>query len=256
MFASAGIFIVLASLCLGQTKADRSCTPDTVNFNTKLEKSTIVVYGKTMAKIMNEGSESIFSVSFQVDCILKGPATVRQINITNAGRAPDREYCQEFPVGRGYSIAFLEPASPLSPDNKNFVPTDFVEIVNDGKNVDELLARTCSLTSVVPLQSIASVSEICPPIATDPTCQNTTGSTLFSSTETLKETTDDSMQIEQTTSDGHGHLSKPIQTPQQEIDAIRAKSANAQTYADTKNAGQSLTWNIFLLSLVVLLFLH
>ena len=92
MFAFAGIFIVLASLCLGQTKADRSCTPDTVDFNTKLEKSTVVVYGKTMAKIMNEGSESIFSVSFQVDCILKGPATVRQINITNAGNSNQESF--------------------------------------------------------------------------------------------------------------------------------------------------------------------
>ena len=108
----------------------------------------------------------------------------------------------------------------------------------------------------MPLQSIASVSEICPLIATDPVCQNGTGSTLVSSTETLTETTDASMQIEQTTSDGQGHLSKPIQTPQQEIDAIRAKSGNVQTYADTKSAGQALTLNIFLLSLVVLLFLH
>jgi hypothetical protein len=73
------------SLCHGQP-TDQQCAPDTVDFATKVDKSSVVVYGKAMAKIMDEGSSSIFHVFYQVDCVLKGPATLRQINITNAGK--------------------------------------------------------------------------------------------------------------------------------------------------------------------------
>lgn len=79
--------LVAVSLCYGQaTSGDRQCLPDNVDFAEKVEKSSVVVYGKAMAKIMNDGSESVFHVFYQVDCILKGPATLRQINITNAGK--------------------------------------------------------------------------------------------------------------------------------------------------------------------------
>jgi hypothetical protein len=80
------VLLIVVSLCHGKSTTDRQCTPDTIDFTTKVEKSPVVVYGKPMAKIMNEGSDSIFHVFFQVDCILKGPATLRQINITNAGK--------------------------------------------------------------------------------------------------------------------------------------------------------------------------
>ena len=87
MFAISSIFLlIVVSFCHGIPANDRHCTPDTIDFATKVEKSSVVVYGKAMAKIMNEGSESVFHVFFQVDCILKGPATLRQINITNAGK--------------------------------------------------------------------------------------------------------------------------------------------------------------------------
>jgi hypothetical protein len=87
MFALTSTFLfIIVSLCHGAPTDNRQCAPDTIDFATKIEKSSVVVYGKTMAKIMNQGSESLFHVFFQVDCILKGPATLRQINITNAGK--------------------------------------------------------------------------------------------------------------------------------------------------------------------------
>ena len=86
MFAlSTVILLLVASFSRGQSPSDRPCAPDTVDFASKVEKSSIVVYGKAMAKMLTDGSDETFHVFFQVDCILKGPATLRQINITNAG---------------------------------------------------------------------------------------------------------------------------------------------------------------------------
>ncbi len=86
MFTISSVFLlIIVSLSHGQP-TNRQCAPDTIDFATKVGKSSVVVYGKAMAKIMNEGSDSIFHVFFQVDCVLKGPATLRQINITNAGK--------------------------------------------------------------------------------------------------------------------------------------------------------------------------
>lgn len=92
MFAHVSVFLcVIVSLSFGQLLTpDRQCLPDTNDFATKVEKSSVVVYGKAMAKILNVGSESIFHIFYQVDCILKGPATLRQINITNAGKKMEK----------------------------------------------------------------------------------------------------------------------------------------------------------------------
>ena len=80
------LLLLVLGLCYERSSGNPLCTPDNVDFGTKVEQSSIVVYGKTMAKMMNEESDSVFHVYFQVDCVLKGPATLRQINITNAGK--------------------------------------------------------------------------------------------------------------------------------------------------------------------------
>ena len=85
------LLLLVVSLCSGRPGSDRECAQDVVDFATKVEKSSVVVYGKTMAKIMNNGSDSVFYVFFQVDCILKGPATLRQINILNAGNYAEEQ---------------------------------------------------------------------------------------------------------------------------------------------------------------------
>ena len=79
------LLLVVVSICYGQFDK-QPCAPDTVDFATKVEKSSIVVYGKAMSKALYEGNDSMFHVFYQVDCVLKGPATLRQINITNAGK--------------------------------------------------------------------------------------------------------------------------------------------------------------------------
>jgi len=247
------LFIVVLGLCYERSTANPLCTPDTVDFATKVHQSSIVVYGKTMAKMMNEESDSVFHVFFQVDCILKGPATLRQINITNAGQVEGKKYCQEFPVGRGYAIAFLEPNPMNSSDQKTFVPADFVEIVDDGNNVQNLLARTCSLHRLVPLHSSALVTEICPAVATDPQCQlNATQSNLSDLTTTTTTTLKTNFETTTSTvnqSSHDGHLSKPIPSPQQEIEAIRGKSGAVQVNVDQPNSSPSFTFNLVALLL-------
>jgi len=260
MFAISSIFLlIVVSLCYGKPTTDRQCTPDTIDFATKVDKSSVVVYGKAMAKIMNEGSDSIFHVFFQVDCVLKGPATLRQINITNAGRAEGKQYCQEFPVGRGYSIAFLEPISSNKTNHKTFTPADFVEILDEGNSTTQLLARTCTLHRLVPRQSLASVAEVCPAVATDPVCHQIVNPTAIITTNLRINTTnvtlsDLTTNISNTTlliSDDKGHLTHPIHTPEQEIDAIRGKSNINQVDVDKNNGAKSMTFSIFLMIMAI-----
>jgi hypothetical protein len=44
-----------------------------------------------------------------------------------------------------------------------------------------------------------------------------------------------------------GYLTHPIHSAQQEIDAIRSKSATHQVDADKENSGKSITFNILLM---------
>lgn len=270
MFAISSVFVlIIVCFCHGTT--GRSCPPDTIDFATKVEKSSVVVYGKTMAKIMNEGSDSIFHVFFQVDCILKGPATSRQINITNAGRAEGKRYCQEFPVGRGYSIAFLEPISSNKTSYRTFTPADFAEILDEGNSTSQLLARQCNLHRLVPRQSVVSVTDVCPSVGTDPICQqivNTTGLMItnlllnITTNITLSDVTTATINLSELTATNtsnntvlivgdKGHLAHPIHTPQQEIDAIRSKSGATQVNVDTKNSGKSMTFSILLIIMAI-----
>jgi hypothetical protein len=78
-------FLLVLSICHGKATFNPECSNDTINFATKVDKSPIVVYGKATGKILDETSDSIFRVVFQVDCIFKGPLIARHINITQAG---------------------------------------------------------------------------------------------------------------------------------------------------------------------------
>jgi len=255
MFALPSILLfIIVSLCHGQ-QTNRQCAPDTVDFATKVDKSSVVVYGKAMAKIMYEGSDSIFHVFYQVDCVLKGPSTLRQINITYAGRVEGKQYCQEFPVGRGYSIAFLEPSAVNKTDHKTFIPADFVEILDEGNSTSQLLERTCNLHRLVPRQSLASVTEVCPAVSTDPICLQVVNATVIIPNNVLINSTNVILSDVKTNvsnktihiTDEKGILSQPIHTPQQEIDAIRGKSGAIQVDVDKHNGAQSITFSILLM---------
>ncbi|CAF3240270.1 unnamed protein product [Rotaria socialis] len=248
------IFLIIISVCHGIPTTDRECSPDTIDFDTKVAKSSIVVYGKAMAKILDEENDSTFHVFFQVYCILKGPATLRQINITSAGHVEGKEYCQEFPVGHGYSIAFLEPLSANITDNKTFIPADFVEIHTDGASMNQLLARTCNLVQTVPIRSSASVSEVCPAVSTDPVCQKTTTVITAVATNYTANTTDNILSKETSirtnetlsTPNENEFLLQPIHFAQHEIIIIRGKSDSTQIDVDKKNAAKSVTYSILL----------
>ncbi|CAF3501058.1 unnamed protein product [Rotaria sp. Silwood1] len=191
MFTIANIFfLIVISLCYGVPTIDRQCPPDTNDFKTKVEKSSIVVYGKVMAKMLDEESDSTFHVFFQVDCILKGSTTLRQINITKAGHVEGKQYCQEFPVGRGYSIAFLEPILSNTTNYYTFTPADFVEILVEENSTNLLLTRTCNLHQIVPRQSSALAIEVCPAVSTDPIChENFDVTTTIMTTDSLMDIT-------------------------------------------------------------------
>jgi hypothetical protein len=243
------VLVLVAALSLCHGESTRKCPIDTVDFATKINQSSVVVYGKTMAKTMNEGSDSIFHVFFQVDCIFKGPATARQINITNAGQQEGKHFCQEFDVGRGYTIAFLEPTLSHEDEHKVFVPADFVETPDLGNTTSELLARTCNLHRLVPLNSVATVVEVCPAVATDAECHGGHPTKSIHTHPELQLTTD---QNKSNTTKvlvivDNGRKTHPISTPQQELDAIRAKSAHIQQVdADRRATANSIHTNSLL----------
>lgn len=153
-------------------------------------------------------------------------------------------------------MAFLEPVSTEN-DQKTFTPTDFVEIVNEGKLIEDLLRSTCSLTQKVPLNSIATVSEICPSVSTAPECGTSTAETVAETTTVvLAEPTDVASSKNETKSNHEGHFSKPVQSPEQEINAIRAKSGQThQVDVDQKSAANKLCWNLIILPFIAFLFI-
>ncbi|CAF0873203.1 unnamed protein product [Rotaria sordida] len=290
MFAIGNIiFLIIISLCHGIPTTDRQCLPDTIDFNTKVEKSSIVVYGKVMAKMLDEESDSTFHVFFQVDCILKGPATLRQINITNAGHIEGKKYCQDFSVGRGYSIAFLEPISSNTTDYYTFIPADFVEILVEENSTNLLLARTCNLHQIVPRQSSALAMEVCPAVSTDPICHETVNVTITAMTidSSLMNTTNDFLSDLTTddflsdlttndilsdlttnnllsdvttnlsneivsTSNENELLPSPIDSVEQEINAIRSKSNIHQIDVDQHNNAKSITYSTLFIIMAII----
>ncbi|CAF2512113.1 unnamed protein product [Rotaria sp. Silwood2] len=295
MFAIASIFfLIIISLCHGVPITDRQCPPDAIDFSTKIEKSSIVVYGKVMAKMLDEQSDSTFHVFFQVDCILKGPATLRQINITKAGHAEGKQYCQEFPVGRGYSIAFLEPILSNTTDYYTFTPSDFVEILVEENSTNLLLARTCNLHQIVPRQSAALAIEVCPAVSTDPICHETVDvtTTMTMSTDSLMDTTNNILFDETTTnnilfdittnnllsdittddvlsnvttnisneilliSNDNEFLPHSIDPTQQEINAIRSRSNTNQVDVDKGNGAKSKTYSTLFMIMAMIFCLN
>ncbi len=80
------IFLVVLSVCNGGITFHEKCPHDNVNFTTKVQNSSFVVLGKTHGKLLDPQSDTMFSVSFQIECIFKGPAIPKYINISNAGK--------------------------------------------------------------------------------------------------------------------------------------------------------------------------
>jgi hypothetical protein len=175
------------------------------------------------------------------------------------GRAEGKQYCQEFPVGRGYSIAFLEPNAGNKTDHKTFTPADFMEILDEGNSTSQLLARTCNLHRIVPRQSLASVNDVCPAVSTDPICLQVANATLIIPTNLLNNLTkvissDVKTNLSNKTihiTNEKGILSQPIHSPQQEIDAIRGKSGTIQVDVDKHNGAQSITFSILLMIMAI-----
>lgn len=171
MFAVRSIlFVVLLFNCQKIVIGIDDCPADNIDFATKVANSSIVVYGKSVGKTLYDENDSLFYITYVVDCILKGPVVSRQINITQAGQIKGRTYCQDYPVGRGYSIAFLEPNPENITDTKTFIPADFAEVPFVRNVTNEILVNTCHLQRILPFESTDSITDVCPIVSTSAEC--------------------------------------------------------------------------------------
>jgi len=125
-------------------------------------------------------------------------------------------------------------------------------------STNDLLARTCNLHRLVPLQSLASVTEICPAVATDPICHPLENTTIITINQTilLLNTTNlipSNVTINTTLliPGDKGHLGQVIRTPQQELDAIRSKSGTKQVDIDDTHNGSSQTITFSILLMII-----
>jgi hypothetical protein len=94
MIAVSTIFLLFVlSICNAGVVFHEPCPLDTIEFATKVENSSFVVLGKSLEKALDHRSDTMFYVIFEVDCIFKGLAIPRHINITHAGKI---EFCDEL----------------------------------------------------------------------------------------------------------------------------------------------------------------
>ena len=97
-----------------------------------------------------------------------------------SGQVENRSFCQDFPLGRGFSIAFLERMPSNINDTGNFIPSDFVDMTYQTNVTDKLLAETCNLSATLPNGYTPSMANMCPLVSTAPNCMiNTTTPSNF-----------------------------------------------------------------------------
>lgn len=194
----------------------------------------------------------------RVTLLFKLKYIIRRKNVLFTGKIEGKEYCQEFLVGHGYSIAFLEPMSLNLTDHKTFTPADFVEI-HVGKDVtNQLVTRTCEINLTVPLRSVASVNELCPTIVFDPICQEilTTDNKPSDSTTTIDNVLSYENEIASaetviTSVDNNSSQSRdPIE---QEIFALGSKPKTSLVNVDKKSDGNSMKYSFIFM--IIALFL-
>ena len=153
------------------------------------------------------------------------------INVIS-GYVEGKRYCQDFPVARGYAIAFLE-RYPLNINATNvFIPADFVEVPYFGNATNELLMNTCGLQQMLPLNSSAMISDACPAVSTSPSC----------------------IPIVSTTSAADSYHTVISGGLQPDMENIRSKSGTIQVEVDTKNGVSPMKMNILLVFITMILF--
>lgn len=96
-----------------------------------------------------------------------------------AGQIEHRNFCQEFPLGRGYSIAFLERNPVNSNDTQNFVPSDFVDMIYQKNITDRLLADTCGMKATLPMGAMEMIRDVCPMVSTTSRCMEPPNTTTM-----------------------------------------------------------------------------
>lgn len=82
------VFLLLCSILLPEIYARRHrCMDDNVLLAEKVSRSSFVVYGTSMSKQvhLHTKNESLFNVTFHVECIFKGQNMEKVIQITEAG---------------------------------------------------------------------------------------------------------------------------------------------------------------------------
>ena len=140
----------------------------------------------------------------------------------------NKTYCQQFPVGQDYTIAFLERNPSNVTDLDTFIPADFVEIPFEGNSTIELLEHTCNLHQLVPLDTSAVITDVCPAVSTASQCVLTTMKPGF--------------EITSIGSGGSEHG----------IDHIRSKSGSISVDVDRNNGMNSIDISIILILMAIL----
>jgi len=155
----------------------RECiNSDDVSFQRKVRESPLVIYGRSIVKSIDPIDQNLFNVTIRVQCILKGSQTPRTINITNAGWAVGRKYCQDLAVGEEY-IVFLQYWL-----NDTYTSMDFEEVPYEGKlTADSLFKNTCNLTRLSPYNISNNVNE-CPTFSTSSECNGTSNNETSTTT--------------------------------------------------------------------------
>ncbi|CAF0885993.1 unnamed protein product [Adineta steineri] len=160
------ILLTVYLLCFIEIHAiRRRCINSGVLFSDQIARSPLIVYGESLAKniYVESDTESLFNVTFRIDCILKGQIIESQIKITDAGIKAGHMACQWLDPGQ-YYVVFLE---KWGTNPNEYRPLDFQEHIGDNTTY-ELLTKTCHLTKNLPLHSTTnncpnvSFSGFCP----------------------------------------------------------------------------------------------
>ncbi|CAF3378608.1 unnamed protein product [Rotaria sp. Silwood1] len=132
-----------------------------------------------------------------------------------------------------YIINFLEPDS-LN-DSITFIPSDFVDILIEDDSSNEVLADTCNLQQLVPLDSSLSITNVCPSVSTHFQCIQTTIKTHMNLTDIASGLSPTVIP------DGSQH----------EIDTIQSKSGSIQVLVDKRNGVNSINISILLILMAI-----
>ena len=139
-------------------------------------------------------------------------------------------------MGHGHVIAFLEHYPMNATGMKSFIPADFVEMQYDSRTSSDLLAATCHLNQLAPLQSTST--DMCPAVSTAAHCAAMDKSSI-------------SLHVAGSNSSGVTAILIPGEASGN-IDIIRSKSGSFQIKDDRSEGLRSIRLDCLLIATALL----